>query len=136
MLARRIRSASPRLAGSPGLAAVVILCAAALAGCGGSSAPAASKVENCGASRTAANVPVEVEIYRGTVSCSVAMSVEKSYAKAIVDGQVPGNGGGAPVAISGWTCQGYSTPQLLKTGDTSKCAKKGTEILEILKTSS
>ena len=135
MHVRQIRSVSPRLARSLCLAAAVTVSAAGLAACG-SPAPAASKVENCGASRTAANVPVEVEIYRGTVSCSVAISVEKSYARAIVDGQVPGNGGGAPVAIAGWTCQGYSTPQLLKTGDTSKCAKKGTEILEILKTSS
>jgi hypothetical protein len=135
MHVRQNRSGSMRLARSLCIATVVLPSALALAGCGGSTA-AAAKVEDCGTGRTAANVPVEVEIYRGTVACSEAMSVEKGYAQAIVEGHVPGNGGGAPVAISGWTCQGFSTPQLLKTGDASKCARKGTEILAILKTSS
>ncbi len=105
-------------------------------GCGGGSkANAASSVQNCGAGKTAAKVPVEVEIYRGTVSCAVAMTIEKSYAEAIVSGHAPGSGGGGPVAVSGWTCQGFPTPQVLKNGDVSKCAKQGTEIIEILKTS-
>jgi len=106
-----------------------------LAGCGGSAKPAAASVHVCGTSKTAANVPVYVEIRHGTVSCSVAMTIEKSYARAIVDGQAPGNGGGGPVPVQGWTCQGFSTPQLLKTGDASRCDKDGEEILEILKTS-
>jgi len=132
----RSRRASPRLAASLCLACVVLFVGSALAGCGSGSGSAASKVQTCGTSRTAANVPIEVEVYRGTVRCSVALNVEKNYAKAIVQGRVPGNGGGAPVAISGWTCQGYPTPKVLKTGDASKCAKKGTEILAVLKTSS
>jgi hypothetical protein len=115
------------------VAAVAIAGTVALGGCSGKSS--AASVQDCGTSRTAANVPVEVKVYRGTVSCATAMTVEKSYAKAIKDGDVPGNGGGAPVTVSGWTCQGFPTPELLKTGDTSKCARKGTEILEILKTS-
>jgi len=105
-----------------------------LAGCGNAGPKAAATPHNCGASRTAANVPVEVEIRTGTVACSVAMTIEKSYAQAIVDGKAPGNGGGGPVSVQGWTCQGFPTPELLKTGDASKCAKGGEEILEILKT--
>jgi hypothetical protein len=132
---QRTGHARQRLVGSCCGAAVAAVCVLALAGCGGSKANAASRVQSCGASKTAANVPVEVKIYRGTVSCSVAMNVEKSYAEAIVSGHAPGSGGGGPVSVSGWTCQGFSTPQVLKTGDVSKCAKSGTEIIEILKTS-
>jgi hypothetical protein len=136
MYVQRTGHARKRLVGSCCAAAVVAVCVLALAGCGGGSkANAASSVQNCGTSKTAANVPVEVKIYRGTVSCSVAMNIEKSYAEAIVSGHAPGSGGGGPVAVSGWTCQGFSTPDVLKTGDVSKCAKSGTEIIEILKTS-
>ena len=135
MRVRRTRSAAARLAASAGLIVVAAVCSLALVACG-SAKPKAASVQDCGPGRTAANVPVEVEVYRGTVSCSMAMTIEKGYAKAIVDGDAPGNGGGGPVTVSGWTCQGFSTPQLLKTGDASKCARKGTEILEILKTSS
>jgi hypothetical protein len=134
MHVRRTAGCRQRLAASFCAAAVIIAGTVALGGCGGKSS--AASVQDCGTSRTAANVPVEVKVYRGTVSCAAAMTVEKSYAKAIEDGDVPGNGGGAPVNVSGWTCQGFPTPELLKTGDTSKCARKGTEILEILKTSS
>jgi hypothetical protein len=104
-----------------------------LAGCG-STKPRPAAAHSCGTSRTAANVPVVVEVRTGTVACSVAMAIEKSYAQAIVDGHAPGNGGGGPVSVQGWTCQGFPTPELLKTGDASKCAKDGNEILEILKT--
>jgi hypothetical protein len=62
------------------------------------------------------------------------MAVEKSYAYAIEHGDGPGAGGGGPVTVSGWICEAFRTPQVLKTGDTSKCTKKGTEIVEILKT--
>jgi hypothetical protein len=136
MHVRRTRSASRRLSGSFCLAtAAATVCALALAGCATAAKPAGtSSVQDCGLSRTAANVPVEVEINHGQVSCAVAMTVEKSYAAAIVAGRAPGNGGGGPVAVNGWTCQGFATPELLKTGDASKCAKDGTEILEILKT--
>jgi len=137
MYVRQTRRARQQLVGSSCLAAVVIVGVLALAGCGGGSkANAASNVQNCGPSKTAANVPVEVEIYRGSVSCGVAMKVEKSYAEAIVSGHAAGNGGGAPVTVSGWTCQGLPTPEVIKTGDVSKCAKSGTEIVEVLKTSS
>jgi hypothetical protein len=135
MHVRRTGGTGQRVAASLGLAVVVMAGTLALSSCGGTKSNA-STIQDCGTSRTAANVPVEVKIYRGTVSCAAAMAVETSYAKAIKDGRVPGNGGGAPVTISGWICQGFPTPELLKTGDTSKCAKKGTEIVEILKTPS
>ncbi len=108
----------------------------ALAGCGSGSKPTVATIQDCGTSRTAANVPVEIEVYRGQVACSAALQVEAGYAKAIVDGKAPGNGGGGPVTVSGWTCQGLATPQLLKTGETSKCAKDGHEIVAILKSPS
>jgi hypothetical protein len=136
MYVPRTGHARQRLAGSCCLAAAVTVCALALAGCSGSKANAASHVQNCGSAKTAANVPVQVEIYRGTVSCAAAMSIEKSYAEAIVSGRAPGNGGGGPVSVSGWTCQGFPTPELLKNGDVSKCTKKDVEIIEILKASS
>jgi len=109
--------------------------ALALAGCGGAAKPLAASIQDCGTTRTAANVPVEIEVNRGQVTCSAAMQVEASYAKAIVEGKAPGNGGGGPVRVDGWTCQGLATPQLLKTGETSKCAKAGLEIVAILKAS-
>ncbi|HKD87009.1 MAG TPA: hypothetical protein VKB62_00655, partial [Streptosporangiaceae bacterium] len=91
-----------RIAASLGVAVVVMAGTLALSSCGGSKSNAAT-VQDCGSSQTAAKVPVDVKIYRGTVSCAAAMAVEKSYAKAIEDGDVPGNGGGAPVTINGWT---------------------------------
>ena len=135
MHVRRTAGTSQRLAASLSLAVVVIASAVALGGCGGTKSNAAS-IQDCGSSQTAANVPVEVKIFRGTVSCTAAMAVEQSYAKAIRDGAAPGAGGGGPVTVNGWTCEAFRTPQVLKTGDTSKCAKKGTEIVEVLKTSS
>src|SRR5215475_2546123 len=114
--------------------AAAVLCALAVAGCGAAK-PAAAKVQDCGTGRTAANVPVEIEVDRGQVSCSAAMQVEAAYASAIVHGLAPGNGGGGPVKVDGWTCQGLDTPQLLKTGETSKCVKPGDEIVAILKSS-
>jgi hypothetical protein len=113
--------------------AAAVLGALALAGCGTAAKPAT--VQNCGTGRTAANVPVEIEVDRGQVSCAAAMQVEAAYARAIVAGQAPGNGGGGPVKVNGWTCQGLDTPQLLKTGETSKCVKGGHEIVAILTSS-
>jgi hypothetical protein len=114
----------------------VIAVALPLTGCGGGTPKAAVTPQACGIGRTAANVPVEIEVNRGQVSCAVAMTVETSYAAAIVAGQAPGNGGGGPVTVNGWKCQGFPTPELLKTGDVSKCGKDGVEIIAILKTPS
>ena len=81
---------------------------------------------------TAANVPVRIQIAHGQVSCAMALAIEREYAKAIASGQVAGTGGGAPVHVQGWTCQGFTTPVVLKTGEASKCVHGGTEILAIL----
>jgi hypothetical protein len=108
--------------------------ALALAGCGTGGKPLGAAIQDCGTTRTAANVPVEITVDRGQVTCPTAMQVEASYAKAIVEGKAPGNGGGGPVRVDGWTCQGLDTPQLLKTGETSKCARDGHEIVAVLQT--
>lgn len=86
----------------------------------------------CGTGRTAAGVPVVVEVETGPVACRVAMAIERDYARAVASGKVPGNGGGAPVTIRGWVCQGFNTPDVLRTGDASACHKKGLEILAVL----
>ena len=133
--------------GSRAAAAVVAVVTSAVAvlatGCGaaaktsaGGRHPAASQsgapVARCGTTRTAANVPVNVEVAHGQVSCATALTVERGYARAIQAGRAPGNGGGGPVTIKGWTCQGFPTPEVLKTGQASKCVSGTTEILAIL----
>ncbi len=122
--------------------ALAILCS--LGGClvtglgaclvtGCSSAPAtAGAGATCGSTHTAAGVPVVIKVAKGSVSCTTAMQVENDYAARIRDGQVPGNGGGAPVTVSGWTCQGYNTPEVLSTGNASQCHSGGTTILAVL----
>ena len=119
--------------GSLRIAVGAIVMAVAVAGCGTGAPKAAASAQACGTGKTAANVPIEIEVDHGQVSCSVALSVEKDYAAAIVAGQAPGNGGGGPVTVNGWKCQGFATPELLKTGDVSKCGKDGIQILAILK---
>lgn len=93
------------------------------------SAPAAAR---CGIAHTAAGVPVEIEISRGNVACSTALAVERSYAHAITSGKVRGNGGGAPVDVRGWICQGFNTPEVLATGNASACRKGSARILAVL----
>jgi hypothetical protein len=100
-----------------------------LAGCSSGSAGAGA---TCGSTHTAAGVPVVIKVARGSVSCRTAVSVENAYTARVKDGQVRGNGGGAPVTVSGWTCQGYSTPEVLSTGNASRCRNGGTEILAVL----
>jgi hypothetical protein len=111
-----------------------------LAGCssGGPGAGASGTAEasgsgvTCGTTRTAADVPVTIKIVRGTVNCAMALRIENEYAARIRDGQVAGNGGGAPVTVGGWTCQSYNTPELLKTGDASQCHTGTAMILAVL----
>ncbi len=122
------------IAGSACLALLVVAGSLALAGCG--QAGAKARAIDCGTSHTAANVPIEVAVEHGQVSCTTALTIESDYAKAIVQGKAPGNGGGGPVTVNGWTCQGFPTPELLKTGKTSKCVKGAIEILAVLKTPS
>ncbi|HUC57503.1 MAG TPA: hypothetical protein VMA95_08880 [Streptosporangiaceae bacterium] len=104
------------------------------AGCGSASnsTGSAPKVTACGSAKTAANVPVHIEVAKGNVRCATALAIENQYAKAIRSGKEPGNGGGGPVKVNGWTCQGYATPVVLNTGKASKCTEDGNEILAIL----
>jgi hypothetical protein len=102
----------------------------AASGSAGSSASSVPAIR-CGRARTAAGVPIDVEIV-GQASCHTAMAVERDYSRALASGKVPGNGGGAPVTIQGWVCQGYDTPQVLATGRASACRKHGSQILAVL----
>jgi hypothetical protein len=82
-------------------------------------------------------VPILVEIARGPVGCGTAMKVEHDYAAALASGKVPGTGGGGPVTINGWVCEGFNTPEILRTGDVSKCTQgSADEILAVLPTPS
>lgn len=107
--------------------------AAMLSGCS-SAAAGAQAGANCGTTKTAADVPVLIKVAKGTVECGTAMRIEDEYAAKIRSGQVPGNGGGAPVKVDGWTCQGTDTTTTLQTGEASQCHQGGTEIIAILKT--
>jgi hypothetical protein len=112
------------------LAAAAALLLAAPVGCGGH--PAAPRPVACGTTRTAAHVPVRIEIRSGQVSCQTALRVERAYAQAVAAGRAPGNGGGGPVRVGGWTCEGFATPVVLRTGKASKCVQGASEILAIL----
>ena len=117
-----------------GLAAVAVgLGLGVLAGCGTSGAASTpGAAQTCGTTRTGANVPVIVTIDQGSVSCATALRVENSYAAVVRTGQIRGTGGGAPVTVSGWTCQGFPTPEVLKTGETSVCRAGAAEVLAVL----
>lgn len=121
-------------AGQAGVrAAAVTLGIGVLAACSASAGSgSASASATCGTTRTAANVPVIIKVGRGSVSCGTAMRVENSYAAAVRTGKIRGNGGGAPVTVSGWTCQGFPTPEVLRTGQTSACRTNSAEVLAIL----
>jgi hypothetical protein len=127
----------------PALAVIATVLAAAVAalaaGCGpaaspnpGTSSAANTTVVKCGTGKTAANVPVNIEVVQGHISCATALAIEQDYAKAIRSGLAPGNGGGGPLKVKGWTCQGFSTPTVLSTGKASECVRAGTKILAIL----
>jgi hypothetical protein len=114
---------------------LAVLVTAAAAGCGNSAAqgPATrARVTACGTAKTAAAVPVRIEVIRGQLACATARAIERAYAAAVRSGQAPGNGGGGPVKVQGWTCQGFATPVVLQTGKASKCVRDGIEILEVL----
>lgn len=66
------------------------------------------------------------------MTCATALSVENKYTKLVASGDVRGNGGGAPVSVNGWTCQGYLTPQILATGDASECHIGNSKIVAVL----
>jgi hypothetical protein len=81
-------------------------------------------------------VSIIIKVATGSVACSTAVKIETEYAARMRAGQVPGNGGAAPVTVSGWTCQGYNTPEVLSTGNASRCRHGGTSILAVLPVSS
>jgi hypothetical protein len=91
---------------------------------------------SCGVTRTAANVAVTIKVTRGTVDCATALDVERGYAAMIRKGDVPGNGGGAPVTVDGWTCEGYPTPEVMRTGAASECHTASAEVVAVLSVSS
>jgi hypothetical protein len=97
-----------------------------------SAPPTAGTGATCGSTQTAAGVPVIIKVAKGSVNCKTAMQVENEYAAKIKAGQVAGNGGGAPVVVSGWTCQGYNTPEVLSTGNASQCHTGSATILAVL----
>jgi hypothetical protein len=103
-----------------------------LAGCASAPAAGAGPGASCGTTHTAANVPVIIKVTKGTVNCGTALRVENEYAAEIRAGQVHGNGGGAPVTVNGWTCQGFPTPEVLSTGDASQCHTGTAAIVAVL----
>jgi hypothetical protein len=103
-----------------------------LAACGAGGSGGAGASTTCGTTRTGANVPVIIKVGKGSVSCGTAMHIENSYAAMVRAGDIQGNGGGAPVKVHGWTCQGFPTPEVLRTGQTSACRSDGSEVLAIL----
>ncbi len=121
-----------RVAPLAAAAALAVGCGHAAPASPAGAAAAAHKSVACGTARTPANVPVKVEITKGSVTCAAALAVEHAYTAAVAAGKAPGNGGGGPVLISGWQCQGFATPVMLQTGDVSKCLRDGAEILTIL----
>ena len=65
-----------------------------------SSGPAAGSAgTSCGTTTTAVGVPVTIDVARGTVDCAAVLRVEAAYAAAIRNGDLQGNGGGAPVVV-------------------------------------
>jgi hypothetical protein len=86
----------------------------------------------CGTARTAVNVPVIIEVEKGAAACSLAMRIQDAYTAEVRAGRVRGTGGGAPVRVDGWTCQGEDTPTIVQTGEASQCHRGGTEIVAVL----
>lgn len=66
------------------------------------------------------------------MNCADALRVEAGYTAAIKSGDLRGNGGGAPMAVDGWTCESYATPQALQTGDASECHTASAEVVAVL----
>lgn len=136
-------SRSPLPAGAPFLAAAALLLAAGCTppGHGSPASPGTGAAgsastqhpgRDCGSGRTAAGVRVLIMVEPSHVTCSAAEAIERAYARAIASGKVPGNGGGAPVAVRGWVCQGFNTPEVLRTGNASQCRRGSARIMAVL----
>jgi hypothetical protein len=61
------------------------------------------------------------------------MRIQRGYTALVREGRVRGTGGGAPVIVDGWTCQGETTPVIVQTGEASACRQGAAEIITILK---
>ena len=127
MAAKRTRWGVTGLAG---LATLLGTCG--LAACSSGPPSPGATGTSCGTTRTAANVPVDIKVAKGTVNCATVLRVERSYAAMIAAGQVRGTGGGAPVTVIGWICQGYATPDVLRTRDASECHTASAEVVAVL----
>jgi hypothetical protein len=103
-----------------------------LTGCSAGPPAAGATGTSCGTTRTGANVPVRIMVKKGTVNCAAMLSVERDYAAMIAGGLVQGNGGGAPVTVHGWICQGYATPTTQRTGVASECHTASAEVVAVL----
>jgi hypothetical protein len=117
------------------LAAGCSSAASGASGAAGTAIPSAYATPSglaCGTTRTGSNVPVVIKVTRGSVSCATALGIENDYAGMVRQGDLKGNGGGAPLTVSGWTCQGYPTPQVLQTGTTSACHTATAEVVAVL----
>jgi hypothetical protein len=118
-------------------AGALLIGAAALGVTGCSPAASAGAAgTSCGNTRTGVNVPVTIDVAKGPVNCAAALRVEQGYAADVRNGDLKGNGGGAPVAVDGWTCESYPTPQVLRTRDASECHTANAEVLAVLSVSS
>jgi hypothetical protein len=132
-----------RMTAAVALTGVVVVSAGCSSGSVGNgphgpvAAPSASQLPppraTCGTSHTAVDVPVIVEVEKGATSCPEAMRIQSSYTGLVKSGRVGGNGGGAPVKVDGWTCQGADTTTTVQTGEASECHKGATEIVAVLK---
>jgi hypothetical protein len=112
-----------------GVGAFLLFGLTGLAACSSPGPSAGATGTSCGTTHTGANVPVTIKVVKGTVNCGSVLRVEDSYAAMMKAGDVPGNGGGAPVKVSGWTCQGYPTPEVLRTGEASQCHTGSAEVV-------
>ena len=105
--------------------ALVAGCSSAHAARVGSKTSGVAAGGACGQAYSAGHVPVILKVSAGTVPCAQAQQVQSAYSHDVMAGKAPGNGGGGPVRIDGWTCQGLPTPRVLQTGEVSTCAKDG-----------
>jgi hypothetical protein len=120
-------------------AAMAVLAGTAVfgvAGCSSAAASAGATGTACGMTRTAAGVSVTIDVAKGPVNCPTVLRVEAGYAAAIRNGDLQGIGGGAPVAVDGWTCESYPAAQALRTGDASECHTANAEVVAELSASS
>lgn len=108
---------------------------AARVGSGTSGGGAAGTGGSCGPAYTAGHVPIILKVGAGTVPCSQAQHVESAYNQEIVAGKAPGNGGGGPVQLGSWTCEGFATPRILQTGEVSRCSSGGNQFDAVLASS-